>query len=447
MIYSYINLFHRYLIFDITNFIVFRTMGRTKRLRSKKKLSEKPLNVANELTTISLTRWLVHNNWRNDTNLQLRNFPRTGRGVMSSKQIKENDILITVPYDLMITYSTLKATLKEMISPRRHGLKIHDLLMLFLVAEKQKDKSLWKSYMDSLPSQLPALPWLAAPNEINLYPVDLQVISEKNRENFSESMSRVKKSISKVDGCVMRDENLFKWGYVLVNTRAVYVDPQIATAKGEFLDFLIDQPSMALCPFLDMFNHHFLAKTEAEIVEQQGKLVYRLKSLTEYRKYDQIFISYGAHDNTKLLMEYGFFIPGNILDVVQFDLRNLLDVLNVNLDQKRYKFIMDHNFNSDLYVGYSGISFNLKAVLFIFFYGDCQNYSAVIFSDTYPDIFLQNVDKWKNELLDYKLNIFENDHRKLKNCGFEKSENAKLMENFLEYRTFFVNDLKNKVCT
>lgn len=341
-------------------------MGRTKRLRSKRKLSERPLNVDNDLTAISLTKWLVHNCWRNYTNLRLRNFPRTGRGVMSSTQIKENDILITVPFDLMITYNTLKENLQEMISVQSHGLKIHDLLTLFLITEKGKDDSLWKSYMESLPSELPLLPWLAVSNEINLYPVDLQIICEKNRENFLESMSRAKKSISRVDGCVL-DENLFKWGYVLVNTRAVYVDPQIAIANGQFSDLLIDQPSMALCPFLDMFNHHFLAKTEAEIIEKEGKLVYRLKTFTKYKKYDQIFISYGVHDNIKLLMEYGFFIPGNILDVVKFDLHSLLDIFKVNLKQKSYKFIMDHNFNSDLYVGYNGISFNLKAVFFVFF--------------------------------------------------------------------------------
>lgn len=421
-------------------------MGRTKRLRSKRKLSERPLNVDNDLTAISLTKWLVHNCWRNYTNLRLRNFPRTGRGVMSSMQIKENDILITVPFDLMITYNTLKENLQEMISVQSHGLKIHDLLTLFLITEKGKDDSLWKSYMESLPSELPLLPWLAVSNEINLYPVDLQIICEKNRENFLESMSRAKKSISRVDGCVL-DENLFKWGYVLVNTRAVYVDPQIAIANGQFSDLLIDQPSMALCPFLDMFNHHFLAKTEAEIIEKEGKLVYRLKTFTKYKKYDQIFISYGVHDNIKLLMEYGFFIPGNILDVVKFDLHSLLDIFKVNIKQKSYKFIMDHNFNSDLYVGYNGISFNLKAVFFVFFYENCRNYSAVIFSDTYPEEFLQNVDMWTKKLLDYKLKIFENDYRKLRDCYIVKTENAKLVENFLKYRTTFVNDLRNTFFT
>ncbi|XP_018574007.1 SET domain-containing protein 4 [Anoplophora glabripennis] len=421
-------------------------MGRTRRLRLKRKHSVRSLNMDNELTTINLTKWLVDNNWRNDTNLRLRGFPETGRGVTSSRQIKENDILIAVPCDLMITYNTLQENLQEMISPRSHGLKIHDLLTLFLMNEKRKDKSLWRAYMDSLPSELPLLPWLAPTREINLYPLDLRIISEKTHETFTESMSRVKKSISKVDGCVF-DENLFKWGYVLVNTRAVYFDPKIVKSNQQLLEnVLIDQPSMALCPFLDMFNHHFLAMTEAEAVEKEGKLVYRLKTFTEYKRYDQIFISYGSHDNIKLLMEYGFFIPGNNLDVVVYDLQNLLDVFSPNLDQKRYKFIMDHGFNSDLYIGYLGISFNLKAVLFVFFCEQIQDYSAVIFSDIYPEDFLLTMSGWILELLDYKLTIFESDYNKLKDCGLAKSGNAKLMEDFLKYRTVLVNDLRNKLC-
>lgn len=82
-----------------------------------------------------------------------------------------------------------------------------------------------------------------------------------------------------------------------------------------------------------------------------------------------------------------------------------------------------------------------------FFYENCRNYSAVIFSDTYPEEFLQNVDMWTKKLLDYKLKIFENDYRKLRDCYIVKTENAKLVENFLKYRTTFVNDLRNTFFT
>ncbi|KAJ8913508.1 hypothetical protein NQ315_017058 [Exocentrus adspersus] len=392
----------------------------------KRKLSEKIANKDNDLAVINLKRWLAQNDFR-DTHLGLKNFPRTGRGVTSSRQIPENDILIAVPYKLMISCSTLQESLQEVVSPA-HKLKIHDLLALFLVVEKQKEKSLWKSYLDSLPLVLP-------------------IASQKNRENFMESMSRVRRSIGERGGCVL-DENLFKWGYILVNTRAVYVDPQIVQAECCFFqNILIDRPSMALCPFLDMFNHHFLARTEAKVVERDGKLFYQLQTLNKYKKHQQIFISYGSHDNSKLVMEYGFFIPGNVLDVVKLDFKDVLDVLGVKLDQNRYKFVTCHDFNSDLYVGYNGVSFSLKALLYVSFNDICKDCSTVIFSDCYPLEYLRILPGWTMRLLDFKLTVFESDYTKLRYSGFEKTEDAGVMESFLKYRICLVNDLKNRLET
>lgn len=42
---------------------------------------------------------------------------------------------------------------------------------------------------------------------------------------------------------------------------------------------------------------------------------YEIRTHNTYRKYDQVFISYGAHNNTHLLLEYGFTLPNNPHDV------------------------------------------------------------------------------------------------------------------------------------
>ena len=38
---------------------------------------------------------------------------------------------------------------------------------------------------------------------------------------------------------------------------------------------------------------------------------YEIISQSSYRRHEQVFINYGAHDNTKLLLEYGFIVPHN----------------------------------------------------------------------------------------------------------------------------------------
>ena len=45
---------------------------------------------------------------------------------------------------------------------------------------------------------------------------------------------------------------------------------------------------------------------------------YEIKTFDRYRKHDQVFISYGQHDNHKLFIEYGFCIPDNDNDVYEF---------------------------------------------------------------------------------------------------------------------------------
>ena len=45
---------------------------------------------------------------------------------------------------------------------------------------------------------------------------------------------------------------------------------------------------------------------------------YEIRTFDNYKKYDQVYISYGQHDNHKLLIEYGFCVPDNPNDVFEF---------------------------------------------------------------------------------------------------------------------------------
>jgi hypothetical protein len=46
---------------------------------------------------------------------------------------------------------------------------------------------------------------------------------------------------------------------------------------------------------------------------------YEIRTLKKYKKYDQVFISYGCHDSYHLLVEYGFTLPDNPNDAVAMD--------------------------------------------------------------------------------------------------------------------------------
>ena len=46
---------------------------------------------------------------------------------------------------------------------------------------------------------------------------------------------------------------------------------------------------------------------------------YEIRTHDSYRKYEQVFISYGPHDNQHLLLEYGFTVDNNPYDAYHLD--------------------------------------------------------------------------------------------------------------------------------
>ncbi|VEN46398.1 unnamed protein product [Callosobruchus maculatus] len=414
-------------------------MGRTYRRRRLR--IKAPGTLENTTDCVQLKQWLARHGWKNETQLQLRDFMYTGRGVCSRKSINVNDILISVPYQLMVTYKTIQTDLLSHMPPLCEPLKIQELLAIFLMIEVKNKKSFWKEYIESLPQDLPALPWLTTESEMSFYPNDIQKISKQCYENYKDGLERVKKSLPDWGF----DDESFKWAYVLVNTRAVYVDPNELKIEGDYSKALLDEPNMALCPFLDMFNHDFNANTEAFLDYQDRQLVYQLRTLSEYKKYDQIFISYGPHNNCKLLMEYGFFIPGNVYDVVDFNMGMVMEVLGVQIDQRQYKFIKEHSLDEKLYIGYDTLSFNLKGFIFVCLSNNCKNFSEVIFGDRYPQGFSLRLKSIADELLDYKIILYKEDCEKFR--SFEGSDTTNnrctsIIMNFLEHRVKFILDLK-----
>ncbi|XP_030748604.1 SET domain-containing protein 4 [Sitophilus oryzae] len=427
-------------------------MGRTYRKRKRKRCQASSINLNHESTTINLLKWLNGHDFLNSAALELRHFPITGRGITSRKCVKENDVLIRIPMELLITFATVdKSGLLQCIRGQ-NSFSIHVLLSFFIAIEKhKKESSFWVKYIQSLPDPEPVLPWTDFSDNIQLFPDDIRAKSRKFLDEFNEGCLKLKSSINDQALCQcckktlvsVLDKSLFRWAYVLVNTRAVYIDPQLVLSMSdeEGISILSDKPSMALCPLLDMFNHHYMAGTNADVIQDKGQLYYELRTLRNYKKHEQFFICYGSHDNVRLLLEYGFFIPGNVNDCVYFNLKEIVKVLNVSLCERRYKFIKRHQFDDkDVYVRLCEASFNMKAVLFVCVFPNVLNYDAVVFSDCYPSEFRQIMNDCIKTLLEYKLCIMKEDSEKVSSTLLQ-SKHLSLLKTFLEYRIEFVETM------
>lgn len=419
-------------------------MGRTKRRRARNQQLPRTKNLDNENTIICLCSWMKHHKWKNETRLHLRHFETTGRGVFSTKNFIRNDVLIQVPYELLITLNTIQKSdlLNHLVLHDETKLKFQDLLILFLIVEQSKGlESAWRFYIDSLPHEPPWLP-LTSPEKLETFPVNVKEKMNRCRWNFEESWTRLRKSINGCNGsgrCVL-NVNSFTWAYTMVNTRAVYVDPGIIHELSEFPDrdlrrFLSDEPCMALCPFLDMFNHSCDVETAAELKKGSSGWFYELRTLGGFSKYEQVFISYGSHDNVTLLCEYGFFLPWNKWDTVKFSLNEVLDILNKQISCKQKEFLLVRQLDKDLYVGFSGISFNLKAVLYYFVQCDLNIWATYAFGDSYPMEALQQLNCFAEKLLKYEIQHARNNLCKIANNESRDSDNsAVVLVDFCKYR-------------
>lgn len=434
-------------------------MGRTKRKRTRKKAGAFNFSLENEISVIELKRWLKGNLWRNDSGLVLKYFAGTGRGVVSYKNLVVNDVLIQVPYHFMISYTTVsQSELKDILLGSGRGLKMQDLLSLYLALERHKGaKSGWWCYLNSLPEIAPWLPVFGTPKEIAALPLFLRRSVEEMLGRFEASWARVEGSIKAAWRCLCCKKqgvrvitlNLYKWAYAMVNTRAVYTNPVIVreitghfSAKAD--SFVSDAPSMALCPFLDMFNHSHKAVSDANLQLISGVWKYVLKTGTPCTKHEQIFISYGAHDNRKLFCEYGFFIGDNELDVVDFSLEEVLEATRAPSDNKQLKFVRDKQLNSNLHVSSSGLSFNLKAALYVLLNKNVPNWTQIIFSESYSEKQLKDIYIATSELLKNKATNLQREIIAFKR-NVQEGDFLKNIPPFLEYQSNFIYKTKRFV--
>jgi hypothetical protein len=144
----------------------------------------------------------------------------------------------------------------------------------------------------------------------------------------------------------------FSWAWFAVNTRAVYFENRDDVTAGA--NFSKSENNLALAPFLDMFNHSSDVTVKVGMTgsSEFPEGVYQIRSTNRrYKKYDQVFINYGAHDNLKLCLEYGFVLEQNSNDLVPFSLEEIIQLIP-NLSDGRLtkvvEFVRSQKFDKNL---------------------------------------------------------------------------------------------------
>lgn len=405
---------------------------------------------------VELMQFLKENQWKNVGQLQVAQFPETGRGIRTirSRDFAADEALIDMPFgSTFISLITLMADKGF----QRHCLggladsSVGTQLLLTVYSLYQKhlgDKSKWRAYINSLPDSL-STPHFCLQSELDCVPM-VRSLVEKSVQGVISAFENCFSSSTceccghKLLDLIDKDELILM--YYLVNSRSVYCDPRIIRNNCESLEFLSDEPNMALAPFLDLFNHSDQIDTESLLyLDSSSKLRYQLVTKTHMKCTDQLFINYGHHCNFKLLMEYGFIIENNRYEKIDLSLDQIGDFIRSYpkfYHAKKMAFVKGRaeELASEVFISVDGLSYNLETILKIFKSAGLteKSLSELVYSkSTLPVDETVNLEK---ELYSYLIVRFDRAQKALQDIE-RLTEGGKLLSEFLRQRIKLLDKL------
>ncbi|ALC43335.1 CG33230 [Drosophila busckii] len=331
--------------------------------------------------------------WRNETQLSATDFPQTGRGLCSKKlSFEAGNELIRLPAECLISIATMeadeqfKALFDKELFDKDARISCQALLACYLMHLKHScsvASSSWSAYLETLPSSY-TTPYFCTIPELQCLPEALlERIVAQNRQirEYYAVLKQLMLNKSCADCGQSFCEQLwelpeFKLCYFAVNTRSVYLNARLLPAASKhFQQLLSGDCNLALAPFLDLFNHTHQVQTKAQLLGQDYVLTLQSLPQAKLKPYEQLFISYGALTNFKLLTEYGFYLEQNSQDYFEFSLHDIEQLIAHNKEFSTrdyhcniFKFIRQHNLNDQMFVHLDdGPSHNLRVVLHLIF--------------------------------------------------------------------------------
>ena len=229
-----------------------------------------------------------------------------GRGLLSKESIGEGELLLTIPLDLCLTRAVSQELLGKAVIP--DYMDEYIAIAILLMSERLKDeKSRWKPYFDVLPSITdvnPAYVWSEEELDMLLgsptYPA-----AKSLRKKIETEYEEVKNTVFARDpGLFPLDKftyDLFLWSFVMLFSRAARLTSKLA---GE---------ELALVPYADLMNHNPFSNTYIDAQRSGMPLMSKKEEVAVYadrgyKKFEQVFISYGEKSNSDLLLLYGNFL-------------------------------------------------------------------------------------------------------------------------------------------
>ncbi|CAM0143114.1 Ribosomal lysine N-methyltransferase 4 [Umbelopsis sp. WA50703] len=271
--------------------------------------------------------WLRDNDATVSDSIAIKDFrsQNAGRGVVAVKDIKEGDLLFSLPRKILLSEETSELANIPDVKEKLQQLDGWAPLILCMMYESQRKQSFWKPYFDILPKEFSTpmfweqkdLDELAGTSVIDkigkddaetLYKETLLPIIQSHPDVFDENVHNVQ--LFHVCGSLImaysfHDELAVRTGQVGEKKEDDDVDSD---------DEEEDQGIIAMVPMADMLNHR-TGFNNARLFHEPEAL--QMRAIKDIKAQDQVYNTYGDLCNGDLLRKYGFVDDPNEHDIVE----------------------------------------------------------------------------------------------------------------------------------
>ncbi|CAP62192.1 uncharacterized protein PODANS_5_12720, partial [Podospora anserina S mat+] len=246
----------------------------------------------------SMESWLKLSGAVGLDDLELADFPVTGRGVRALRRFKKGERILTIPCGVLWTveHAFADPLLGPALRSARPPLSVEDILATYILFIRSRE-----SGYDGLRSHVAALP-TSYSSSIFFSKDELEVCAGTSLYTITKQLDR---SIDDdyralVVGVLAQHRDLLPLDKFTIE------DWALCTVWSRAMDFALPDGNSIrlLAPFADMLNHSSEVKPCHVYDVSSGNL--SVLAGKDYEAGDQAFISYGPIPNSRLLRLYGF---------------------------------------------------------------------------------------------------------------------------------------------
>ncbi|CAN6598460.1 ribosomal lysine N-methyltransferase 2 [Trichomonascus vanleenenianus] len=242
--------------------------------------------------------------------IAVQDLPGRGRGVVATEEIPKGTILANIKRKQLVNFETLKQRIakEDAIGRKALGVLPGPLLLAWYVYRHMDDpNNYWAPFIRMLPTveELKTVPLMWAAQERGQLPSGVlrQLLTQYTK--FQSDVELVKNEVCDEKLRQEFDVVKFKHAWLCVNTRCIYMNVPGTVSRVD---------KLTLAPFADYLNH--VCDESKSIKLNISTTGLEIISKVDYAIGEEIYLTYGPHDNSTLLTEYGFVVDSNPWDSV-----------------------------------------------------------------------------------------------------------------------------------